>query len=158
MRRSARWTLGLVAGALLGCASAGAPRSVRIEIVTDPPGATVTGADQTIRTPGKIRLSVPDRVELRVEKDGFWPESVALRTSALGLSRPSERRLDDPPKGGAGATSGNTHDPGDWLLVEAIIGAQVLTSGGAAIALDGPAPAARMEGERRILVRLTPLR
>lgn len=69
-----------------GCATLIHGRMQRIEIVTDPPGATASVESQRISTPGFLRLRRDDPdLEIRIEKKGYEARTVRLtrRVSSL---------------------------------------------------------------------------
>ncbi len=69
-----------------GCASVFHGTRQRVEIFTDPPGATATAGDQQVTTPGVLKL--PRKVkntEIRIEKEGFAPKTVLLERRTSGL-------------------------------------------------------------------------
>ncbi len=69
-----------------GCASVFHGTRQKIEIFTEPPGATATAGDQQVTTPGVLKL--PRKVkntEIRIEKEGFAPKTVLLERRTSGL-------------------------------------------------------------------------
>jgi hypothetical protein len=69
-----------------GCASVFHGTRQRVEVFSDPPGATATAGDQHVTTPGVLRLPRKEKsTEIRIEKEGFAPLTVRLerRTSKL---------------------------------------------------------------------------
>jgi hypothetical protein len=64
---------------LSGCVSAMKRDLQRVDIVTDPPGATVSALGQTLISPGTLEISSErDAVEIRFEKEGYVPRTVTL--------------------------------------------------------------------------------
>jgi hypothetical protein len=75
--------LSLLAG---GCASVFHGTRQKVEVFSDPPGATATAGDQRVTTPGV--LSLPRKVkhtEIRIEKEGFASKIVVLERRTSGL-------------------------------------------------------------------------
>lgn len=75
--------LSLAAG---GCASVLHGTRQKVEVFTDPPGATATAGDQQVTTPGVLKL--PRKVkstQIRIEKEGFAPKTVVLERRTSGL-------------------------------------------------------------------------
>lgn len=69
-----------------GCATIFQGARQKIEILTDPPGATATAGDQQVTTPGALKL--PRKAlnsEIRIEKEGFRPKTVRLERRLSGL-------------------------------------------------------------------------
>jgi len=69
-----------------GCASVLHGTRQKVEIFTDPPGATATVGDQHVTTPGVLKL--PRKVkntEIRIEKDGFAAKTIRLERRTSGL-------------------------------------------------------------------------
>ena len=78
----------LMAAALLsaGCATIFHGRTQRIEIVTDPPGATAVAAGARVTTPGFLLLRRDASIlEIRVEKEGYVSKTVRLARRVSGL-------------------------------------------------------------------------
>ncbi|HQR47321.1 MAG TPA: PEGA domain-containing protein [Thermoanaerobaculia bacterium] len=75
----------LLFGLTTGCATVlqGSHQTIRVE--TDPPGATATGANQTITTPGTLsfRRDAKD-LDVVVEKEGYAPQRVTLTRKENG--------------------------------------------------------------------------
>jgi hypothetical protein len=70
----------------VGCASVFHGTRQRVEIFTDPPGATATAGDQKVTTPGALRLLRKEKnIAIRIEKPGFTPKTVALERRTSGL-------------------------------------------------------------------------
>ena len=78
----------LMAAALLSadCATIFHGRMQRIEIVTDPPGATAVAAGASVTSPGFLRLrrDATD-LEIWVEKEGYVSKTVRLARRVSGL-------------------------------------------------------------------------
>jgi hypothetical protein len=69
-----------------GCATIFHGRTQRIEIVTDPPGATAVAGGQRVSTPGFLLLRRDQTdFEIRIEKDGYAPKTVRLTRRVSGL-------------------------------------------------------------------------
>ena len=69
-----------------GCATVFQGTRQKIEILTDPPGATATAADQQITTPGVLKLPRKGfNSEIRIEKEGFTPKTVRLERRPSNL-------------------------------------------------------------------------
>jgi hypothetical protein len=69
-----------------GCASVFHGTRQKVEIFTDPPGATATAGDQQVTTPGVLKLSRKVKnTEIRIEKEGFAPKTVLLERRTSGL-------------------------------------------------------------------------
>jgi hypothetical protein len=77
-----------MAAALLsaGCATIFHGPMQRIEVVTDPPGATAVAAGASVTTPGFLLLRRDaDDLEIRVEKEGYVSKTVRLARRVSGL-------------------------------------------------------------------------
>jgi hypothetical protein len=75
--------LPLLAG---GCASVIHGTRQKVEIFTDPPGATATAGNQQVTTPGVLKLPRKEKnTVIRIEKPGFAPKTVALERRTSGL-------------------------------------------------------------------------
>ncbi|HEY6148761.1 MAG TPA: hypothetical protein VIZ69_13725, partial [Thermoanaerobaculia bacterium] len=75
--------LSLVAG---GCASVFHGTRQKVEVFTDPPGAIATAGDQSVTTPGVLKL--PRKIkntEIRIEKEGFAGKTIRLERRTSGL-------------------------------------------------------------------------
>lgn len=69
-----------------GCASVIHGTRQKVEVFTDPPGATATAGDQRVTTPGVLKLSRKERnMEIRIEKEGFAPKTFRLERRTSGL-------------------------------------------------------------------------
>jgi len=69
-----------------GCATVFHDTRQKIEVFTDPPGATATAGDQRVTTPGVLRLPRKAKsTEIRIEKEGYAPRSVILQRRVSGL-------------------------------------------------------------------------
>ena len=69
-----------------GCASVFHGTRQKVEIFTDPPGATATAGDQQVTTPGVLHL--PRKVkntEIRIEREGYASKIVTLERRTSGL-------------------------------------------------------------------------
>ena len=78
----------MILGAFLaatGCASIFHGTSQRIDVFSDPPGATVSTGGQRITTPGTLVLPrKAESVEVRIEKEGYDPKMVRLVRKVSG--------------------------------------------------------------------------
>ena len=69
-----------------GCATVFRGTRQRIEVFTDPPGATATAGDQRITTPGSLRLARKEKMtEVRIEKAGYQTRVATIERRASGL-------------------------------------------------------------------------
>jgi hypothetical protein len=89
-RGRSRYSLGLLAilSSLLagGCATIFRGTRQRVEVFTDPPGATAVSGDQRITTPGVLRLARKAKsTEVRIEKAGYQTRTATLERRADGL-------------------------------------------------------------------------
>jgi hypothetical protein len=69
-----------------GCASIFHGTRQKVEVFTDPPGATATAGDQQVTTPGVLKL--PRKIkstQIRIEKEGFTAKTVVLERRTSGL-------------------------------------------------------------------------
>ena len=88
-RRMRLFRVALALGPFLlagGCASVLHGTRQKVEVFTDPPGATATAGDQQVTTPGVLKL--PRKVkntEIRIEKEGFVSKTVVLERRTSGL-------------------------------------------------------------------------
>jgi hypothetical protein len=87
---SAQWPLPTVlwvfAFLASGCASIFHGTTQKIQVVTDPPGATAIAGTERVTTPGT--LHVPRKAksaEIRIEKEGYVPQTVRLARRISGL-------------------------------------------------------------------------
>ena len=77
------WVFAFLAG---GCGSIFHGTSQRIQVVTDPPGATASAGTERVTTPGTLHLSRKARsAEIRIEKEGYVPKTVRLARRVSGL-------------------------------------------------------------------------
>lgn len=78
----------VVAASLLcaGCATVFSGTTQRIEVFTEPSGATVTAGDQQIVTPGVLKLRRKEKnLEVRIELAGYESRTIALSRKQNGL-------------------------------------------------------------------------
>ena len=69
-----------------GCATVFRGTRQKVEIFTDPPGATAIAGDQRITTPGTLRLARKEKLtEVRIEKAGYQTRIVTIERRADGL-------------------------------------------------------------------------
>ena len=104
-----------------GCATIlhGSRQNIRVE--TDPPGATATAGDQTITTPGVLKLSRREpNPEVIIEKDGYVSRRVFLTRKR---SDATWANLAFVPTGFAvGAATFGSLPPDESSLTEALVG------------------------------------
>jgi hypothetical protein len=75
--------LALVAG---GCASVFHGTRQKVEVFTDPPGATATAGGESVTTPGVLKLPRKGKnTEIRIEKEGFAAKTIRLERLTSGL-------------------------------------------------------------------------
>lgn len=88
-RRSRTLSAFLVVGSCLlagGCATVFRGTRQKVEVFTDPPGATATAGDQRITTPGTLRLARKEKLtEVRIEKAGYQTRIATIERRASGL-------------------------------------------------------------------------
>ena len=150
--------LSLAAG---GCASILHGTRQKVEVFTDPPGATATAGDQQVTTPGVLKL--PRKVkntQIRIEKEGFAPKTVLLERRTSGLVWLNFIGIPVGAYGGAYVGMGSSNDNG-WFggLENAGKGA---VAGGAAFPgigflTDFQTGAAYRLDPARVVVRLEPV-
>ena len=148
--------LSLLAG---GCASVFHGIRQKVEVFTDPPGATATAGDQRVTTPGVLKL--PRKVkntEIRIEKEGFISKTVVLERRTSGLVWLNFVGI---PAGvfgvGGAAASGSSGFSGvDRARSGAIIGGVGLPAVG--FLIDYGNGAAYRLDPARVVVRLEPVR
>ncbi len=142
-----------------GCASVFHGTRQKVEIFTDPPGATATAGDQQVTTPGVLKLPRKAKnTEVRIEKEGFALKTVLLERRTSGLVW---LNLIGVPAGAAAGAIGGGASSGDaWTgLDKAATGA---LAGGALVPAAGfwmdfqNGGAYRLE-PARIVVRLEPV-
>jgi hypothetical protein len=69
-----------------GCATVFRGTKQKVEVFTDPPGATAIAGDQRITTPGVLRLARKAKsTEVRIEKAGYQTRTATLERRADGL-------------------------------------------------------------------------
>jgi len=69
------------------CASIMTGRHQKIAVTSNPEGATVTCADQTIVTPGELTLLRGEGpYTVAINKDGYWEETVILKKTMSGAT------------------------------------------------------------------------
>lgn len=142
-----------------GCASVFHGTRQRVEIFTDPPGATATAGDQQVTTPGVLKL--PRKVkntEVRIEKEGFAPKTVLLERRTSGLVW---LNMIGVPAGvaagaiGGAASSGDTWNGLDNAATGALAGSVLVPAAGFWMDFQNGG-AYRLE-PARIVVRLEPV-
>lgn len=83
MRRAVATVVALLSA---GCATIFHGRTQRIEVVTDPPGATAVAGGQRISTPGFLLLRRDQTdLEIRIVKEGYAARTVRLTRRVSGL-------------------------------------------------------------------------
>ncbi len=144
-----------------GCASIVHGTRQKVEIFTDPPGATATSGNQQVTTPGVLKLSRKVKnTQIRIEKEGFAPKTILLERRTSGLVWLNFVGIPAGVLGGASAGASTSNDNG-WFggLEQATKGAWV---GGAALPAIGfltdfrNGAAYRLD-PARIVVRLEPV-
>jgi hypothetical protein len=69
-----------------GCASVFHGTRQKVEVFTDPPGATATAGDQHVTTPGVLKLRRKEKnTEIMIEKEGFAAKTIRLERRTSGL-------------------------------------------------------------------------
>ena len=144
-----------------GCASLIHGSRQKVEVFTDPPGATATAGGQHVTTPGVLKL--PRKVkntEIQIEKKGFASKTVRLERRTSGLVWLNVIGIPVGVYGGAYAGAASSNDNG-WFgnLENAGKGAVV---GGAAFPgigffTDFQTGAAYRLDPARVVVRLEPV-
>ena len=88
-RRSGTLPAFLVVGSCLlagGCATVFRGTRQKVEVFTDPPGATAIAGGQRITTPGTLRLARKEKLtEVRIEKAGYQTRIATIERRAGGL-------------------------------------------------------------------------
>jgi len=115
-----------------GCASIVHGTRQKVEIFTDPPGATATSGNQQVTTPGVLKLSRKVKnTQIRIEKERFAAKTILLERRTSGLVWLNFVGIPAGVIGGASADASTSNDNG-WFgrLEQATKGAWV---GGAAL-------------------------
>jgi hypothetical protein len=85
--RLLRFGLPLVFAGLTGCATVFHGTRQKVDVFTDPPGATAVVRDQRITTPGTLNLPRKAKLtEVRIEKEGYAPKTVGVAAGAVAGS------------------------------------------------------------------------
>jgi hypothetical protein len=130
----------------------------KIEVLSDPPGATASALGQQVMTPGVLVLPRKAKtLEVKVEKAGYEPRTITLRRMTSGLVYLNFIGIPAGIVGGAAAGEGLSNRQG-WLAgwTDAAYGAAAGGVGvsGAGFAIDyANGSAYRLEPER-VVVRL----
>jgi hypothetical protein len=142
-----------------GCASIFHGTRQKVEVFTDPPGATATSGDQQVTTPGVLKLPRKVRnTEIRIEKEGFAAKTVVLQRRTSGLVW---LNLIGVPAGAlAGGVGGATSSGDDWVALGnaakgALAGSALVPTAG--FATDFANGAAYRLDPARVVVRLEPV-
>ena len=152
------FALSLAAG---GCASVFHGSRQKVEVFTDPPGATATAGDQQVTTPGVLKL--PRKVkgtEIRIEKEGFAPKTVVLERRTSGLVWLNFLGIPVGVYGGAYAGASSSNDNG-WFGSLENMGKGAVAGGvafpGIGFLTDYQTGAAYRLDPARVVVKLDPV-
>jgi hypothetical protein len=148
----------LALGALLstGCATVANTPKQRIEILSQPSGAHVTVAGQTLETPAFVELPRKDKeLEIVVEKEGYQTATVKLTREATGKTWWNMTAIAAGLLVGAAIEGGTGLDAADGMGTGLIVGGVVALGGLAADYSNGSAY--RLD-PGRVVVELKPLR
>ena len=151
----------LVALAGGGCATVVNGTRQKIEVISEPPGATASALGQQVTTPGTLLLPRKAKtLEIKVEKEGYEPRTIALRRVTSGLVYLDFIAIPAGIVGGAAAGAGLSNDHG-WFAgwTEAAYGAAAGGVGlsGAAFAIDYANGSAYRLEPAKVVVRLEAL-
>ena len=150
--------LSLVAG---GCASVFHGTRQKVEIFTDPPGATATAGGESVTTPGVLRLPRKGKnTEIRIEKEGFAAKTIRLERRTSGLVWLNLIGIPAGVFGGAYAGLGSSNDNG-WFGNPEAAGKGAVIGGvsfpGLGFLADFQSGAAYRLDPARVVVRLDPV-
>jgi len=143
-----------------GCASVFHGTRQKIEVFTDPPGATATTGGQRVTTPGVLRLPRKAKsTEIRIEKEGYAPRSVILQRRVSGLVWLNFVGIAAGASLGASIGESTSDDTGwfagwDEAFEGALIGGAVVP--GLGFAVDHANGAAYFLDPAKVVVRLEP--
>ena len=143
-----------------GCASVLHGSRQKVEVFTDPPGATATAGDQHVTTPGVLTLPRKDKnTEIRIEKDGFASKTVRLDRRTSGLVWLNFIGIPVGVYGGAYAGAASSNDNGWFGSLEnagkgAVVGGAAFP--GIGFLADFQTGAAYRLDPARVVVRLEP--
>jgi hypothetical protein len=151
--------LALAAG---GCATVFQGTRQKIEVISEPAGATASALEQQVTTPGVLTLPRKAKtLEIRVEKEGYVARTIVLRRVTSGLVYLNFIAIPAGIVGGAAAGAGLSNDHG-WFAgwSEAAYGAAAGGVGlsGAAFAIDYANGSAYRLEPAKVVVRLEPTR
>jgi hypothetical protein len=149
--------LALAAG---GCATVFQGTRQKIEVISEPAGATASVLGQQVTTPGILVLPRKAKtLEIKVEKEGYQARTIALRRVTSGLVYLNFIGIPAGIVGGAAAGKGLSNDHG-WFAgwTEAAYGALAGGVGlsGAAFAIDYANGSAYRLEPAKVVVRLEP--
>jgi hypothetical protein len=144
-----------------GCATVFNGTRQKIEVVSEPPGATASALGQQVTTPGILVLPrKAQALEIKVEKEGYEARTIALRRVTSGLVYLDFIAIPAGIVGGAAAGAGLSNDHG-WFAgwTEAAYGAAAGGVGlsGAAFAIDYTNGSAYRLEPGKVVVRLEAL-
>lgn len=150
--------LALAAG---GCATVFQGTRQKIEVISEPAGATASALGQQVTTPGVLTLPRKAKtLEIKVEKEGYATRTIALRRVTSGLVYLNFIGIPAGIVGGAAAGAGLSNDHG-WFAgwTEAAYGAMAGGVGlsGAAFAIDYSNGSAYRLEPAKVVVRLEPV-
>ena len=150
--------LALAAG---GCATVFNGTRQKIEVVSEPPGATASALGQQVTTPGVLTLPRKAKLlEIKVEKEGYAARTIAMRRATSRLVYLNFIGIPAGIVGGAAAGAGLSNDHG-WFAgwTEAAYGAMAGGVGlsGAAFAIDYANGSAYRLEPGKVVVRLEAL-
>jgi hypothetical protein len=141
---------------LTACASVFHGTRRRIDVFSEPAGATVSAGDQSTTTPGTLSLPRKAKsVEVRIAKDGYKPKTIRLVRKTSGAVWWNAGWILAGAGLGAAATQGSvlsgSGSSGDAVLVAGIglagVGFAVDYANGAAYRLEPATLAVRLEPE-----------
>lgn len=143
-----------------GCATVFHGTRQRVEIFTEPAGASATADGQSVMTPGVLVLPRKAKnLEIRIEKEGYTPKTVTLRRETSGAVWWNFMGIATGAAAGAAfgdSTSGSTQGigPNTAGASGAVIGGAVAPAIG--FATDYSNGAAYRQSPATVVVKLTP--
>jgi hypothetical protein len=150
--------LSLAAGS---CASILHGTRQKVEVFTDPPGATATAGDQQVTTPGVLKLPRKGKnTTIRIEKEGFTPKTIPLDRRTSGVVWLNFIGIPVGVYGGAYAGAASSNDNG-WFGSLENVGKGAVVGGAAFPGIgfwtDFQTGAAYRLDPARVIVRLEPV-
>jgi hypothetical protein len=144
-----------------GCATVFQGTRQKIEVISEPAGATASALEQQVTTPGVLTLPRKAKtLEIKVEKEGYVARTIVLRRVTSGLVYLNFIAIPAGIVGGAAAGAGLSNDHGlfaGWTEAGygAIAGGVGLSGG--AFAIDYSNGSAYRLEPAKVVVRLEPV-